>query len=336
MTPRLLEFLVCPDCQLELVCHPDQRSEDEITSGRLECTGCASSYPIVRGIPRFVETESLDHATAETIDGFGWEWQEFDVLHDAGQYRDQFVDWIAPLDPGFLRDKVVLDAGCGMGRFSAVSSACGASLVLAVDASDAVEPARANTRAVGNVEVIQADLNRMPLRRRPSGQIDFAFSIGVLHHLKDSRQGFNSVVRHLCENGRIFAWVYGRENNGWIVYLVNPLRRTITSRLPRPVLYALSWVLTLALHPVLKVLYSAHSPGWLRSRLPYSDYLSWLAQYSFRHNHSVLFDHLVPALAHYIPREEFEDWFRGAGLQILDISWRNRNSWRGHGQVRTT
>ena len=33
------------------------------------------------------------------------------MLHEVEQYREQFVDWIAPLDPEFLRDKVVLDAG---------------------------------------------------------------------------------------------------------------------------------------------------------------------------------------------------------------------------------
>jgi len=333
MRTRLLEYLVCPDCQLELACHVDERREDEITTGRLDCGGCGRSYPVLRGIPRFVEVESLDRSTAETVDGFGWEWQEFDVLHDLERYREQFVDWIAPLEPEFLRGKVVLDAGCGMGRFSAVSSTCGADLVLAIDASDAVEPAGANTRRLGNVEVIQADLCRMPLRRGAAGQVDFAFSIGVLHHLKNPREGFESVVRHVGAGGRMFAWVYGRENNGWIVYLVDPLRRGITSRMPRPALYALSWLLTLGLHPVVKTLYSARTPRRLRRWLPYSDYLSWLGRYGFRHNHSVVFDHLVPALAHYIPREEFEDWFRAAGLQILDISWRNRNSWRGHGQV---
>lgn len=333
MKDVLLDYLVCPDCQCELDCRVEHRSGGEILEGQLRCGRCAGRYPILRGIPRFVGAQALDRSTAETVDGFGWEWQVFDVLHDPEQYRSQFVDWIAPLPPEHLRGKVVLDAGCGMGRFSGVSSSYGASLVLAVDASASVEPARNNTASHGNVEVIQADLCRMPLRRRPAGQIDFAFSIGVLHHLKDPREGFNSVVRHLRPGGRMFAWVYGRENNGWIVHLVNPLRRGITSRLPRPVLYALSWILTLGLHPAIKLLYSPHAPRWLRRSLPYSDYLSWLARYGFRHNHSVVFDHLVPTLAHYIRREEFEDWFRAADMKILDVSWRNRNSWRGHGQA---
>lgn len=338
MKPRLLQYLACPACQGALYLETATPDEEDVETGRLICRGCDNGYPIVRGVPRFVTAERpLTGDNVGTADAFGWEWQEFSELHDRATYEAQFLDWVRPIQPEFIRGKVVLDAGCGMGRFSMVCSSFGAREVLAVDASSAVEAARENARGAANVHVIQADIHNLPLRRRPHGQIDFAFSIGVLHHLDHPEKGFQDIVRHLKPDGSIFAWVYGRENNGWLVKFVNPVRTTLTARLPRRALYGLSWLLTAGLHPVTRYVYrpvnedSRLAP--LRRILPYNDYFAWLGQFGFRHNHHVIFDHLVAPVAFYLRREEFASWFPNAGLELVDLSWRNRNSWRGHGRV---
>ena len=324
MKASVLTYLVCPTCagSFEL---QDGSEEDEVASGELCCRGCGRTYPIVRGIPRLlrgpVETETL-----RTADAFGWEWQEFDRLHGSEEtYEEQFLDWIHPLGRDFFKEKVVLDAGCGMGRFSAASAAFGARDVLAIDLSDAVEAAYRNTRHLPNVHVIQADIYQLPFQR----PFDFAFSIGVLHHLPDPEGGFRALAGHLKPGGSIFGWVYGRENNGWIVHLVNPLRERFFSRLPHRALYGFSWAVTIAAQPVLKLLYR----GALARVLPYGGYLSWLAKFGLRHNHHVVFDHLSAPTAFYLRREEFREWFHRAGLSEPVISWRNENSWRGWAEL---
>ena len=333
----LLEYLVCPGCKKDLTCETTAESRNEIESGSLHCRQCQRDYPIVRGIPRFVTRENpLAGQNVETADAFGWEWQEFTELHDMDTYKAQFLDWVHPIQPAFLADKVVLDAGCGMGRFSMVSSHFGAKMVLAIDASDAVEAAQENARHLNNVHVIQGSIHDLPLRCSPDGQMDFIFSIGVLHHLDDPQAGFNDLACHLRPSGSIFAWVYGRENNGWLVNFVNPVRTLLTSRLPRGVLYGLSWLITAVLHPIVRFIYrpinASNSLRGLSRFLFYNDYMTWLGQYSFRHNHHVVFDHLVAPVAYYLRREEFTSWFDEANLEIIDMSWRNQNSWRGHGQ----
>ncbi len=335
MKERLLHYLVCPACQCALQLQDSETIEDEIESGQLLCPQCRQCYPIVRGIPRFVTaTRPLQGQNVQTADAFGWEWQEFAQLHDLEMYESQFLDWIHPIQPSFFQGKVVLDAGCGMGRFSLVSSRFGAAEVLAIDASDAVEAARENARDYANVHVIQGSIHQLPLRRGPAGQMDFIFSIGVLHHLDNPQQGFRDLVRHLARDGSIFAWVYGRENNGWLVHAVNPIRTTLTSRLPRRALYLLSWLATLFVHGAARGVYRPASTRLraLWERLPYNEYLTWLGQFGFRHNHHVIFDHLVAPVAFYLRREEFAAWFPQAGLELLNLSWRNRNSWRGHGR----
>ena len=131
------------------------------------------------------------------------------------------------------------------------------------------------------------------------------------------------------------AWVYGYENNEWLVHYVNPIRLWITSRLPHPLLYVLSFAIALPLHLILKLLYAPadrfHGFGSTRSWLPYK-YLFWLSRFAFRHTHHVVFDHLVAPKADYLKRDEFAAWFDHAGLVGATLTARNENSWRGHGR----
>jgi SAM-dependent methyltransferase len=309
---RLLEYLICPACGGELCCSDPSA---EIAEGQLTCSGCQTAYPIRRGIPRLTRGR-LEAEQQRTVEAFGWEWQTFNRLPaDAEQ---QFLDWIHPLGREFFVQKVVLDAGCGMGRFAVASAAFGAREVLAVDLSDAVEAAAENARAWPNVHVVQADIYHLPLR---PGCVDFGFCIGVLHHLPEPERGFRCLVHQVNPGGAVFAWVYGRENNGWLVRVVNPIRERVGSRLPRRALLGVSFVLALVLHPLGKLarVFS----------LPYRPYLRWLGEYGFRHTHHVVFDHLVAPTAVYIRRDEFAAWFTRAGLGSPTLSWRNRNSWRG-------
>lgn len=328
MKPSLQRYLVCPSCGSCLELRSSQEEGGEILGGELLCGHCPARFPIVRGIPR-LQPGVTAADKARTADAFGWEWQEFAVLHGVDEYRSQFLDWIHPIKPEFFEGKVVLDAGCGMGRFARIASLFGSRDVLAIDLSDAVEAAYRNTVSLPNVHVIQADVYHLPLRQGPAADVDFSYSIGVLHHLPDPEAGFHAMTQHTKPGGAAFGWVYGFENNEWIVRYVNPLREGIFSKMPRRMLYFLSFLLAAGLHPALVLFYRPEHT--FRKHLPQHGYLSWLAQYGFRHTHHVIFDHLVAPTAFYIKREDFESWFDRAGLVDVHISCRNENSWRGLG-----
>src|SRR5207247_1677966 len=133
-----------------------------------------------------------------------------------------------------------------------------------------------------------ADIYRLPLR----SSFDYAFSVGVLHHLPDPRGGFEELVRHVRPGGAVSAWVYGRENNGWIVHLINPLRRHFTSKLPMRALYFSSYVPTAVLYALLKMIYAPLGGSRFARHLFYADYLSYIARFPFREIHNIVFDHL--------------------------------------------
>ena len=100
------------------------------------------------------------------------------------------LGWLAPVEEDFFKDKVVLEGGCGKGRHTLLAARWGARDVVSVDLSDAVESAFAATSGSENMHIVQADLFHLPLNRA----FDYAFSIGVLHHLPDPYAGFKSLA----------------------------------------------------------------------------------------------------------------------------------------------
>ena len=260
---------------------------------------------------------------------FGWQWQHFTQADE--RYEQQFLAWIAPVTPEFFKDKIVLEGGCGKGRHTQLAARWGAIDVIGVDLSAAVETAFAATRELPNVHIVQADIYALPF----AVVFDYVFSVGVLHHLPDPRGGFKSLASRVKPGGHISAWVYGAENNEWITRWVNPLRKRLTSRMNPRTLLQLSKLPAAMMFAATKLIYgpvNRLTPGVAR-HLFYNDYLKAIANFGWREQHTIVFDHLVAPTAFYISRAEFADWWREIGASDVITGWHNRNSWRGFGRI---
>jgi len=337
MKERLLQYLACPECEGELAlvsvtARDEARGWTEILEGELTCASCAGKFPVRRGVPRFADTSEIESEKAATAENFGWQWQHFTQADE--RYDEQFRGWLAPVTPEFFKDKLVLEGGCGKGRHTQLAAGWGAREVVGVDLSAAVETAFAATRDLPNAHVVQADIYHLPVRRRA---FDYAFSVGVLHHLPEPRAGFVALSTRVRAGGYLSAWVYGAENNEWITRFVSPLREHVTSRISRRALLHLSKLPTALLYAATKLVYapanrSARGAALAR-HLFYNDYLNSIAPFGWREQHTIVFDHLVAPTAYYISRAEFEDWWREIGAVEVEIGWHNRNSWRGFGRI---
>ena len=332
MKEKLLAYLACPVCGGEIELAPGAaRAGAEVMEGELLCAACARRFPVVRGVPRFADLSAVEAEKAATAENFGWQWQHF--TQEDEQYAAQFLGWIAPVEPEFFRGKVVLEGGCGKGRHTQLAARWGARDIVGVDLSAAVETAFAATRELENAHIVQADIYNLPVRRA----FDYAYSVGVLHHLPDPRAGFRALAAKVKEGGHLSAWVYGAENNEWITRWVNPLRERVTSRMPQNALLHLSKLPTAALYAATKLVYGPlnRSPrgATLARHLFYNDYLKAISRFGWREQHTIVFDHLVAPTAFYITRAEFEDWWREIGARDTAIGWHNSNSWRGWGRI---
>lgn len=331
MKQRLLKYLICPLCAGEIrLSHVAREENGEIMEGGLVCASCSHQVPISRGIPRFAKLEHVDDQKAATAKQFGWQWQHFTQNDEL--YGNQFLGWIEPAEPEFFRDKVVLEGGCGKGRHTQLAAHWGARDVIAVDLSDAVETAFAATRGLENAHIVQADIHHLPFPRI----FEYAFSVGVLHHLPDPRAGFRSLASKVVSGGHLSVWVYGAENNEWITQLIDPLRKRVTSRITPRALLQLSKLPAVLLYLTTKLIYrplNRIGNGAAARHLFYNDYLNAISGFGWREQHTIVFDHLVAPTAFYISREEFEEWWRQIAARNVVISWHNKNSWGGFAQI---
>jgi SAM-dependent methyltransferase len=305
---------------------------DHVMAGRLRCRVRPATSPIDGGIPFLVEECNVEPNNRRTAERFGFEWDTFDFLTPS--YEAEFLDWIAPVRREFFAGKTTLDAGCGQGRHAVLFARLGAREVFGIDlAAGSVKTALRNTWVLANVYIVRVDIGNPPVR---DGTLDYVYSIGVLIYTPDSHRSFRCLAQKVAEGATISVWVYGREGNKWLISFVNPFRTTMTARLPLDVTKAIASRLAMLLQPILKIVHRLTNDfRALRPfrRMPFGkDYPYYVSAVSFRENYSIVFDHLLPQTARYIPRAEVLAWFERAMLENVIIARRTNNSWRGKGQ----
>ena len=129
------------------------------------------------------------------------------------------------MSPNEFSGKLVLDAGCGNGRYSYWAHNFGARVV-GVDLSDSVDAARSNTWEFPNIQIVQPDIFTLPL---DSESFDSIFSIGVLGHTGDARIAALKLAQLLKNSGTLTVHVYGKGNPLYEVF--DWLIRSVTKRL---------------------------------------------------------------------------------------------------------
>lgn len=300
MKESLLRYLACPDCQESLDLARRVARAGEVEDGELQCRRCARSYPIMRGIPRFVDT---DHY----VDSFSFQWNlhsktQVDSLAGHSESRKTFATKTG-LTAADLKGKLVLDVGCGTGRFMESAVELGAEVV-GFDLSYAVEAAYKNVGAQPRMHVLQANLFKLPFR---PGTFDVIYSIGVLHHTPDTRQAFLALPPLLKKSGLIAIWVYAWAGD----YSRNLDRvRAFTVGIPHRVLYGLCCVLV----PLLHAMASIPSLRRFTQYIPVSNQGTGLAW-------DILdtFDNYSPKYQWKHSEPEVMGWFKEAGLEEMVV-----------------
>jgi len=313
MKPDILNVLACTHCgdsPLEL----EQTSLDdkEVMEGDLQCRRCGMRLAITRGVLRAVEDDDYS-------DNFSFEWQlhrktQLDTPHRTHSQRAFYERTGLTLED--LHGKDVLDVGVGTGRYADIVSRAGGNVV-GVDLSFAVETAMDNIGTRSGVNIVQADCRNLPFKKE---SFDAIYSIGVLHHTPNAKDAFLSLVPYLRPGGKIAIWVY--DGHAWSpdssIEKVNRFWRSLTTRLPNRVLYAICLLelpyyflrkipgFNKALHMVL--------PGALFHAIPPTN------------DHSRVSEHVLDAFDWYSPQyqskhtyPEVFEWFEEAGLHNIRV-----------------
>ncbi len=288
---NLLEGLVvCPSCGGTLRSAADSYS----------CRQCSREYPVIGGIPRFRFDLSVDEQQVK--ESFNLEHERYldsRHVHFTAELIQRWLDDVK-LPAEFFKDKLVLDAGCGSGRWTYAMAMLGAK-VISVDFTDSgVAITHQATQAMENVAVVQASLFNLPLRPET---FDFVLSWGVLHHTPDTKAAFGRIAPLVKRGGYLYIMVYEKHNPlkhactdliRWMLRHLPPDRRYRACRafiIKNPRLYSLvAQVIICAPHPsdedslsasTLQLgLYDAYSPVFNHLH-NWKEVAGWFGEYGF-------------------------------------------------------
>lgn len=300
-----LDVLCCPKCAGALT----------TAENGIRCEQCGKTYPYENGILRFVETDNY-------ADSFGFQWNHFKkTQHDsANEYAHSTRRFLA--ETGWneedLSGNIVLDGGCGNGRFTEIALRMGAK-VIALDLSNAVETCYSNMTEAGFTDddflVVQASFYEMPVREK---SLDKAFSLGVLQHTPNPRLSLEKIASLVKPGGAIAFWVYEKNWKMWMDYRY--YFRTVTKYLSKNANWKLSLFLTHTFFPLAwflnkyfgfpgKVLSRVFLPIAFRrvhSSMGYADSKTWTLLDTF--------DNLSPRYDLPISEKEMFEWLQACGF----------------------
>jgi len=292
---EVLSVLRCLSCHSRL----------ENGNSELVCVECNRKYPFVKGVVRFVDEQNY-------ADSFGFQWHvhaRTQLDNEESQRSEAAFRKRTGFRPEDLAGKLVLDVGCGMGRFADVAVRWGA-YVVGIDLSLAAEVAARNL-AGRSATIFQADVFQLPFAPE---SFDFIYSVGVLHHTPDCQRAFKALPGLLKPGGRIAIWLYSRYNN-W--YHLSDVYRAVTRRMPPRLLHTLCYgvVPLYGVHQVLKKIPLVGRPvsGALAYMIPMSFHPinSWRVLDTF--------DWYSPWYQSKHTYEEVFRWFESCGLEDLRV-----------------
>lgn len=324
--------------------------EDEPGQGLLRhavAAQCELAFPVIDEIPRLLtgserftllryqrewftrtptRAEVMERWTAEpmvggdkVVAGFDFEWKRFSQV-GSPELSDVFGLYFEQVAPEWFRSEhLVLDGGCGAGRWAYAVASRGPRVV-GVDLGTSIEVARRNTASTQRVALVQADLRELPLA---SGAFDWAYSLGVLHHLDDPAPALGRLVDTVALGGIVLLYLYYALDNRGFAYRALfrgvDLTRRISSRLPRPLTLGMAAAIAAVVYWPLARISSVAARSGLR---PLADALplSFYRDRSFRTMMNDSLDRFGTRLERRFSRMEMTRMMETAGLTDVRIS----------------
>lgn len=314
MRKEHIKYVVCPECGGNLKLNEGYNEQAGlIQDGVLQCNSCKAKFDIARCVPRFVPMKNY-------AAGFGFEWNkhartQYDSYTGTNVSEKRFFEetkWERD-----LHGQVILEVGCGSGRFTEQAASTGA-MVISIDYSDAVDAAYNSNGTKENVLISQADAYSLPFK---TNFFDKIFCIGVIQHTPDPERTFFSLLKHLKPGGGLVIDTYRYE---WWKYILSIKYwvRPITKRLSHETLYRwcenyinLMWAIAHWIHKLPK----GKSLNWFllipdyKDRYPLSEEL--LKEWAILD----LFDMLSPAYDKPQTVGKVKEWLTKAKLESIEV-----------------
>jgi len=253
---------------------------------------------------------------SQTIKDFGDQWLRYPDNEGFYGSLELLSDILFPfIKMEQIRDSGVAEIGSGTGRIVNMLLEAGAKYIIAVEPSDAFEVLCHNIPQSEKVTCLKITGDQLPAYEN----LDYIFSIGVLHHIPDPAPVVEAAFKALRPGGHFLVWLYGKEGNGPYLTLIRPLRG-LTKRLPHFMLVSMVEIMYWPL--VLYIEFCRWLPLPLRGYM-----LSILKKMSPAKRRLIIYDQLNPAYAKYYTQFEAKKLLSDGKFVNIRIHHRHGYSW---------
>jgi SAM-dependent methyltransferase len=214
-----IKELVCTGCgcPLRIAERTGTDADRLLIDGVLSCVSCTRTYPVRRGIPRFVEDvagynaswnykwraidrgRALNHAILDKSDPA----YEIHDIYDRNSHGGRAFN--------YMRGRRVIEIGCGVGQYVLKSLIeHSPAKIVALDLTEGVDTlreivVRRYPQFLDRILFVQASVFSMPFR---SASFDYVYSLGVLHHTGNTERAVRAAASLVAEGGHLNLWVY--------------------------------------------------------------------------------------------------------------------------------
>ncbi len=330
MHSKFLSYFRDPQDSGQLVYFAFESAGDNCMGGVFINEASGTCYPLIYGVPVFlpdafppdwlkahrlkIDDFSKKYPAAKLLSsGADLKWS-FSSEWEAHQDKEMDTTWGFTVEARYqqfllevetneseIKNKTILDAGCGNGMLTEYFASKGMQS-FGIDFSSSVFSAE-KKRKSDDVCYIRGDLQRPPFA---NDTFDFVVSNGVIHHTRNTEHTFHQLAATVKKEGKFFVWLYERKGSFlWgMKRRIFDWLRIIISRMPLSVQKFFVSVFT-------RVIFFLYRLSGKKL-----DYLTL---------HVDMFDSLTPRWRHYHTPEEVSKWYFVSGFGAVRIThWDNR------------
>ena len=254
--------------------------------------------------------------------GFGHEWSTFRQSESefSSADREEIFESYFHVFPWneLPPNPAGIDVGCGSGRWSVMVAPRVGHLHLLDASADALAVARQNLANATNVSFHLASVGDIPLK---DNSLDFAFSLGVLHHVPDTMAAIRTIATKLKAGAPFLIYLYyALDNRPWwyrAIWRLSNIFRVIISSLPPLARLMISQIIAIVVYwPLARLTTLVERAGFSPDSIP----LEFYRNRKFYVMRTDAYDRFCTRLEQRFTRRQIEQMLTGAGFDEICFS----------------
>ena len=214
-----------------------------------------------------------------------------------------------------IKNKIICEVGSGSGRIVNMLKKYKPKQINCVEPSKNIEVLKKNIQNIPFAEVHNVMGHQYDLKN-----LDYVFSIGVIHHIVDPLSTVKNIYKSLKKNGEFVMWVYGYEGNEFYIFIYKFLS-FFTTKINDNILEIIISFFNFLLIPYIYI-------SRVSKYFPMHSYLkNVFSKCTLEHRKFIIFDQLNPSYSKYYKKDECLNLLKSAGFKNIKIKRFNNYSW---------